>query len=241
MVAFGGAGPLHAARLAHALAIPRVIVPHGAGVGSAIGLLQAEPRIDVSMTRVMPLDGDAAPAIAAIYAELEEQARADLTRLGMDGAPHWSRFAYMRYAGQGYEVRTDLPDGDISDDYASRAMTMFNDAYERQYRYRETSAAIEAVDWYLVASLTTGHDGAASAFVENTDGAREAGQRRAWFPECGGYCEVPVIDRAAMRIGETLSGPTLIEEPDSTTVVLPGDRATISPRGHLIVEIRSEQ
>ena len=80
MVAFGGAGPLHAARLARALGVPQVIVPHGAGVGSAFGLLQAEPRIDVSQTKVMTLLGDAASEISTIYAELETQARGDLER-----------------------------------------------------------------------------------------------------------------------------------------------------------------
>ncbi len=240
MVAFGGAGPLHAARLARALAIPRVIVPHGAGVGSAIGLLQAEPRIDVSQTRVMTLDKSAAPAIAAIYAALEEQARADLARLGMDGAPRWSRFAYMRYAGQGYEVRADLPDGDIAGDYAVRAMAMFHEAYERQYSYRDPDSAIEAVDWYLVARLPRGRDGVASRFTGDASAARPATRRQAYFPETGGFIEAPVIDRAAMAVGETVSGPALIEEADSTTMVLPGDRAAVSPRGHLILDIEGK-
>ena len=125
MVAFGGAGPLHAARSARALGVPQVIVPHGAGVGSAFGLLQAEPRIDVSQTRVMTLNVGSAPAIAEIYAELENQARANLERLGMAGEPRWSRYAYMRYAGQGYEVRTDLPGGTIDDDFIAQASEMF--------------------------------------------------------------------------------------------------------------------
>ena len=240
LVAFGGAGPLHASRLARALSIPRVIVPHGAGVGSAIGLLRADPRIDVLQTRVLTLDESAAPAIAAIYAELEEQARADLSRLGMAGAPRWSRFAYMRYAGQGYEVRADLPDGDISGDYAARAMAMFHDAYERQYRYRDPDAAIEAVDWYLVASLPVRRDGAANRFTGDAEGARPPARRNAYFPETGGYIEVAVIDRAAMAVEETVPGPALIEEADSTTVVLPGDRASVSPRGHLILEIEGK-
>ncbi|MFP6758582.1 MAG: hydantoinase/oxoprolinase family protein, partial [Alphaproteobacteria bacterium] len=240
LVAFGGAGPLHASRLARALAIARVIVPHGAGVGSAIGLLRAEPRIDVSQTRVMTLDESAAPAIAAIYAELEDQARADLSRLGMAGAPHWSRFAYMRYAGQGYEVRTDLPDGDIAGDYAARAMAMFHDAYERQYRYRDPDAGVEAVDWVLVARLPVVRNGATIRFTGDAGATRPPARRNAYFPESGGYCEVSVIDRATMAVGEAVPGPVLIEEADSTTVVLPGDRAALSPRGHLVLEIEGK-
>ncbi len=241
LVAFGGAGPLHAARLARALGIPRIIIPHGAGVGSAFGLLQAEPRIDVSLTRVLPLDSDATPAIARIYGELEEQARGDLARLGTAGTPHWSRFAYMRYAGQGYEVRTDLPGGAIDGDYAAKAAEMFHNAYERQYRYRDAGAAIEAVDWYLVASLPVTHGEAGSGFEEQPDGARPPASRQAYFPETNGYVEVPVLDRMGMRIGDATTGPALIEETDSTTVVLPGDRAAISPRGHLVIDIGGKE
>ncbi|MDG2284711.1 MAG: hydantoinase/oxoprolinase family protein, partial [Alphaproteobacteria bacterium] len=109
MVAFGGAGPLHAARLARTIGIPKVIVPHGAGVGSAIGLLEAEPRIDVSATRVMRLDASMSGAIAEVYADLEVWAGEDVRRLGGGVAPVWSRYAQMRYAGQGFEVHVDLP------------------------------------------------------------------------------------------------------------------------------------
>jgi N-methylhydantoinase A len=237
MVAFGGAGPLHATRLARALGIPQVIVPHGAGVGSAFGLLQAEPRIDVSLTRVLALDTNAPEAIAEIFAELELQAGADLKRLGMAGTPRWSRFAYMRYAGQGYEVRTDLPDGAIDGEYASRAAEKFHETYERQYRYRDPDAAIEAVDWYLVASLPASRDAGGTGFEERPEGARAPARRQAYFPETDGFTDVEVLDRAGLRIGEKIEGPALIEEADSTTIILPGDRAAISPRGHLVINI----
>jgi N-methylhydantoinase A len=241
LVAFGGAGPLHAARLARVLGIPRVIVPYGAGVGSAVGLLQADAKIDVSLTRVLDLNQSATPAIAAIYAELEAQAKTDLKRLGMAGEPRWSRYAYMRYAGQGYEVHTDLPDGPIVDEYAARAMADFHASYERSYRYRDPDAAIEAVDWYLVASLPAGRENGQSWFPGG-DGtaARAVTPRQAYFPEAGGYIETAVVDRAGMAVGEAVTGPAIIEEPDSTSLVLPGDTARISPRGHLIIDIVQE-
>lgn len=237
MVAFGGAGPLHAARLARALGVPQVIVPHGAGVGSAFGLLQAEPRIDVSQTKVMTLSAEASPEIATIYSELETQARGDLERLGMAGEPAWSRFAYMRYAGQGYEVRTDLPDGPVDAAFVAAAEEMFHAGYERLYRYRDAEAAIEAVDWYLVASLPRRGFVGVNGISVAGGSARPAARRRAYFPESGGYTETQVLDRAGLAAGETIDGPALIEETDSTTVVLPGDRAAISPRGHLVIEI----
>ena len=107
MVAFGGAGPLHAARLARSVGIPTVIVPYGAGVGSAMGLLQAEPRIDVTLTRVMRLDPErSGQEIAAVYKELEAQAYHDAGRMSPAAKPRWSRYAQMRYAGQGFEIQS---------------------------------------------------------------------------------------------------------------------------------------
>lgn len=110
MVAFGGAGPLHAARLARSVGIPTVVVPYGAGVGSAIGLLQAEPRIDVTLTRVMHLDAkQSGRMIAGVYKELESLATRDVKRISQEGTPQWSRYAQMRYAGQAFEIYVDLP------------------------------------------------------------------------------------------------------------------------------------
>ena len=239
LVAFGGAGPLHAARLARALGIPRVIVPYGAGVGSAVGLLQADAKIDLSLTRVMELTPDSGASIAEIYAELERRAARDLDRLGMEGAPVWSRYAYMRYAGQGYEVRVDLPGGPIAGDYAARAADAFSATYERNYGYRDAEARIEAVDWYLVATLPAGSEAAhAAAWTPPANGAPpETGRRPAWFPEAGGFVETRVIDRRRLPPGLAVAGPALIEEPDSTTVVLPGDRASVSAHGHLVIEV----
>ena len=239
MIAFGGAGPMHAARLARAVGIPTVIVPHGAGVGSAIGLLQAAPRIDVSTTRVMELNEAASPAIADVYGELEARARGDVEQLGGDGAPEWSRHGYMRYAGQGFEVRVDLPAGPIGDDFGARAMTAFNEAYMQKHKFLDPEARIEAVDWTLVATLPGGHEGASMVLAEEETATRD-GSRPAWFPEAGGYVDTQILDRRALAGGVTITGPAIIEDPDSTTVVLPGDVARISAAGHLIIEIARE-
>ena len=136
MVAFGGAGPLHAARLARAVGIPTVIVPYGAGVGSAIGLLQAEPRIDVTLTRVMHLDAtQSGRAIAGVYTELEALAQQDVRRISQAGKPQWSRYAQMRYAGQGFEIHVDLPAGPIDDSYGLQAIDAFKRAYLRKHKF----------------------------------------------------------------------------------------------------------
>lgn len=237
MVAFGGAGPLHAARMARTIGIPKVIVPHGAGVGSAIGLMEAAPRIDVSATKVMRLEAGMSGAIEDVYRDLEKRARAEVPRLGGEVAPIWSRYAQMRYAGQGFEVHVELPGGPIDTGYAEAAIQAFKTAYEGKNKFLDPDAAIEAVDWTLVATLPTRHRGGIGR-PEEALAAQRPKSRMAWFPEAGGYVETQVLTRADLADGSTVSGPAIIEDPDSTTVVLPGDVASISDAGHLIVEIQ---
>lgn len=234
LVAFGGAGPIHACRLARSLGIPRVVVPAAAGVGSAYGLLSAEPRIDVSATRVLAISAGAASTIADIYAGLARRAEAELAQLGRDASVTWSRHAYMRYAGQGFEVQVDLPDGPIGADYPARAAAAFRDAYERRHHDRDDGAAVEGVDWALVARLPRG--AAASAAGSLSDDPFE-GERQAWFPESGGYVAATTLNRSAVATRGEIRGPAIVDDPDSATVLLPGDRATVNADGHLIIDI----
>jgi N-methylhydantoinase A/oxoprolinase/acetone carboxylase beta subunit len=240
MIAFGGAGPMHAARLARAVGIPEVIVPQGAGIGSAIGLLQAAPRIDVSTTRVMELNQQAGPAIADVFGELEVRTRQEIDQFDSPAPPEWSRHGYMRYVGQGFEVRVDLPDGPIDQDFADRAIEAFNGAYLQKHKFLDPEARIEAVDWTLVATLPSGQEDSAIVQQHKPDAPARNGSRPAWFPEAGGYVETRIIDRQALAEGASIAGPAIIEDPDSTTVVLPGDVARISSAGHLIIDIGKE-
>jgi N-methylhydantoinase A/oxoprolinase/acetone carboxylase beta subunit len=240
MVAFGGAGPLHAARLARSVGIPVVIVPHGAGVGSAMGLLQAEPRVDVTTTRVMRLDAErSGREIAAIYKELEAQASRDGRRMSPSARPLWSRYAQMRYAGQGFEIHVDLPPDPIDDGYGRKAIDAFKQAYMRRHKFLDPEGSVEAVDWTLVATIPSSGDGAALGRWQHP-GKPRRGKRLAWFPEAGGNTQTTVADRTALADGAAIVGPAIIEDPDCTVIVLPGDVARMSGKGHIIIEINSE-
>ena len=242
MVAFGGAGPLHAARMARSVGIPQVIVPYGAGVGSAMGLLQADPRIDVTVTRVMRLDAErSGREIRGVYAELETQASHDARRMSPGSEPRWSRYAQMRYAGQGFEIHVDLPAGPIDDDYGQKAIDAFRQAYMRRHKFLDPEGAVEAVDWTLVATIPSNAGAGAAALGRRQDAAEPSfGKRLAWFPELGGYTETSVVNRAALAAAGRIVGPAIIEDPDCTAVVLPGDAARMSGKGHVIIEINSE-
>jgi N-methylhydantoinase A len=240
LVAFGGAGPLHAARLARQIGIPTVIVPLGAGVGSAVGLLQADPRFDVSVTRILRLDTASDATIAAIYAGLHEQAGRELRHLAK-GSIRWSRYAYMRYAGQGFEIQVDLPDGDIGAGYAGRATAAFHAAYARKHRWSEPGAAVEAVDWTLVATMPNPQRSVLRlAATADAGGDGRHSVRQAWFPEAGGYVETHVVDRRALAHRGTIAGPAIVEDPDCTAVVLPGSVARISSAGNLRIDVAPE-
>jgi N-methylhydantoinase A len=239
LVAFGGAGPLHAARLAHMIGIPTVIVPLGAGVGSAVGLLQADRRFDVSVTRILRLDDTNDAAIAAIYAGLLEQAERELRLLGA-GSIRWSRYAYMRYAGQGFEIQVDLPGGDIGAGYSAQAAAAFHAAYARKHRWSEATAAVEAVDWTLVATVPNRRRGALGLAGGLAGSAGRQSMRQAWFPEAGGYVDTQVVDRQALADRGSITGPAIVEDPDCTAIVLPGQTARISPAGNLRIEVTAE-
>ena len=238
MVAFGGAGPLHAARLARAVGIPKVIVPRGAGVGSAVGLLQAAPRIDVSTTRVMDLHNDASEQISDIFAGLEERAQKDLGSLGDNLTVNWSRQGYMRYVGQGFEVRVDLPPGPIDKSYAARAIEAFDTAYLKIHKFLDRDARIEVVDWNLAATLPEYQQ---TIKISPKKGDRRLPrERQAWFPEAGGFTKTAVMDRARLMPEDIVAGPAIVEDVDCTTVILPGDQAQLSEDGHLIITINLE-
>lgn len=243
MIAFGGAGPLHAARLARALGVPRLLVPYGAGVGSALGLLTADQKLDNSVTRVLPLEGESLTEIAKVFADLESRLKGELRHITVQrNDVQWHRGCSMRYRGQGYELRVDLPDGEVNDCFLVGARKAFEKAYASSYGYTDDEARIEGIDWHLMAvvpSVRPASIGIKVAQDGNGDAVR--GTRKAYFPEVGGYVETPVIDRYAMPPGRRFIGPALIEERESTTVILPGDAVQVTQTGHLTLDIKTER
>jgi len=236
IVAFGGAGPVHAARLARSVGTPRVIVPFGAGVGSAIGLLRAQPKLDTSITRVLPIEPGCEDSMRTLFEELERRARADLARLGAGGPPRWSRYGYLRYRGQGYEIRADLPARDIDARYPNAVCEAFHAAYERSYGYRDPRAAIEAVDWHLVATLPVDAAALDLGWRAPQGAAPAPGARAAWFPEADGFVPTSIHERSRLGAGAELEGPAIVEDPEATVVIPPGMRASVSPQGHIVID-----
>lgn len=239
LVAFGGAGPLHASRLARALEIPLVIVPRGAGVGSAFGLLVAERKFDVALTRIVRLDGHAQETVATIFAALEERVVQETRHMLGEGALQLERSASMHHVGQGYEIRVTLPDGLVGPDYEAAMLRAFHDAYRREYGYNDPDAGVEVTDWYLVATSAGSRAGQRLQLrpaSEKRDVVHD--ERPIYLPEANGLIPCKVLDRYAMPAGQQFDGPVLIEEPECTTLVLPGDVVRVSQAGNLVITIR---
>ena len=213
--------------------IPRVIVPAAAGAGSAVGLLTAKTRIDATLTRTLELSHNTSDIIADIYKDLEKIISKDVERLDQ-GTPIFSRYAYLRQAGQGFEINVKLPEGPITSDYSMRVIDMFHETYERDYGYQ--------VDWCIAASFPRDESDSFRTHVVTSDKQLKINKvRQVYFPEVGGHVKCRVIDRISLSEMGPILGPVIIEDPESTIVALPQDRVTLSKTGDIVIDINDIQ
>lgn len=213
LVAFGGAGPMHATQVAEALAIPKVIVPPHAGNLSALGLVSADLRIDLSETVLLPNVPASMAAARQAFERLEEAGR---DRFAAEGfARHGvgvERVAEMRYAGQAHELAIPVA-GDLDPDELADA---FNASYERAYGHCNRDEAIEIVNLRLAAIVPVPE---LRLHARQADGAGPAGERAVWFRD--GFRPTPVFERQRIPVGDWIRGPAVVEEAGATTVVFP--------------------
>ncbi|HSE91877.1 MAG TPA: hydantoinase/oxoprolinase family protein [Methylomirabilota bacterium] len=237
LVAFGGSGPVHGCRLAQALGVPRVILPAAAGVTAAIGLLAAELRLDVARTWAGRLDAVDPGILTAMYEEMARQAVDVVRESGVTGEIAITRAADARYAGQGYELTVSVPPGALSATVLSRVRAGFDEAYAARYGYASPGEPVEVVTWKLAAVGGAPRVALAKAPAETGELPRKA-VRRAWFPEARGYVDTPVYHRYRLWAGFALTGPAIVEERESTTVLPPGATAVVDEHASLIVTVR---
>lgn len=234
MVAFGGSGPLHAARVARKLKIPTVVLPPAAGVMSALGLLISPLSFEVAMTRVRPWREVTPRAWADAFTALQASAAGVLAEAGLTLAEVELRGRLdLRYAGQGYEVGVDVdPLGGLEGVPAA-----FDAAYAAVFGLTLEGQQLEVVHWRLEAR-SRGAASRASRFVSyEVVGEAEKGWRRAYDPDTGDYAPHRVLDRYRLAPGTRFTGPALVEEMESTTVVGAGMRGRVDEQRNLILEV----
>ena len=237
LVAFGGGGPVHAADLARDFGTPEVLIPLAPGVTSAVGLLVADLRYDFTSTFLGPLtDGDA-DRLAALYAELEKKALEQMTG---DGVPAEqviiARTAEARYHGQGFELEVVVPGGPLDGPAIERVREAFHASHTRHYGYamRDEQVVLVNAQVTAVANLPKpGYPELAPTNAHRPDPLK--GQRPVYIN--GQWTTAAVYDRTLLETGMSIDGPAVVEQIDSTTILLPGNCGRVDQFGNLIVRV----
>ena len=237
LVCIGGAAGTHGSRLGRALGIRKMIVPPGAGVGSAVGLLEGRESVEFAQSTQIRLDDDdAGERATALLRALEISARESIGESWSNEVLSVRRAVGLRYVGQGYELTVPL--NEIGDIQAEQVIKNFHDRYEKNYGYRETSLAAEAVTWYL--TLSRVRMGGLPATQKIITEAELRARTRSVYLGDEGYVDVPVVKRQNLAVGTAIEGPCIIEEDYTTTLVLANDSVSVDTSGALVIEMGEE-
>ena len=240
LVPFGGAGPLHASRLARELGITTVVVPEIPGAQSALGLLMTDVRTDFMRTQITEVRPEGLDQINSVLADLAVDANSWFDSKGTPAAERsLVRRLEMRYRGQNFELSVNVPGQQQLDAVElDEALESFHAAHERVYGFRSTEDAVEVVTFRVQAvgradrvELAISKDGSGDA--------EEAliGVRQVYLDTAEGYRPCPIYHRERLQPGYELNGPAIIEQMDTTTVLLPGDHCRVDSYRNLVVQM----
>ncbi|MGB8122978.1 MAG: hydantoinase/oxoprolinase family protein [Pseudolabrys sp.] len=232
LIAFGGAAPLHAARVAEKLGIDHVLVPANAGVGSAIGLLRAPVAYEVVRGRLIRLSAFDASAANRLFSEMRLEAEAIVRRGAPDAGLTERRSAFMRYRGQGHEIGVQLPVREFSAADKATLTQLFETAYRRLYSRPIPGIEIEILSWVLTLSAPSEGELAKSAATKSHK-PKPDGHRPVFDPGTGEFLEVPIFWRPDLEPGAELTGPAVIAEDETSTVISPLFGARIDRFGYI--------
>jgi len=235
VIAFGGAAPLHVARLVDKLGIDCFIIPENAGVGSAVGFLQAPVSYEVVRSLHMSLDDLDRSRIDRIFDEMREEALVVVQAGAGDSPLTETRSAFMRYRGQGHEISVPIS-GDTFDELTILALkSNFNKQYAALFRRTLPNAEIEVLTWALTISTST-----QSLVTRKSDytptRAVAVGERQVFDAETDSHIHAQIYNRSTLQPGSTLTGPAIVVESQTSTFVPDGFSLNVSAGGHLVVK-----
>jgi N-methylhydantoinase A len=237
LIAFGGAAPLHAARVAEKLGVGRVLVPANAGVGSAVGLLRAPVAYEVVRGRLLRLSSFDAHAANRLLAEMRAEAEAIVRRGAPDAPLTERRSAFMRYRGQGHEISVELPVRDFTAADRSFIIASFEEAYRRLYSRPIPGVEIEILSWVVAISAPPQGELATAAAMRPSE-PKPRGQRPVFDPQAGAFADVPIYWRSDLAPGAKINGPAVIAEDDTSTVVSVLFEAHVDKFGYIALNRR---
>ena len=238
MVAFGGAGPVHAYAVAKLLGAQRLILPYGAGTLSALGFLVAPMAYEVASTYFTAIEHVDWSRLQAHYAAMEKEAREALSELGISqSSVTLGASAEMRFRGQGYEIPVEFPLDIVKREDGEALTRVFHDAYEDLFTRVPGGVQAEALTWRLVA---TGPQPSVELQFEGQpadESVALAAPRLAYFHELGGFAQTAVYRRNDLPTGAVFEGPALVEEKESTAVIGPRAKVHIDESRNLIIDL----
>src|SRR5262245_14319807 len=237
LVAFGGAGPVHANALARDLGIPTVLVPPNPGIASAIGMLMTDLRHEFVTTRCLRLDTLTPATLEALFTDFLAEGEARLDRDGVPvGDRQMLRSVDLRYHGQSFELSIPVPPRTLTVADVARLRAEFDAAHERAYGYAAPEDAAELVN-VRVAAIGMTPRARRKPLREGSRDPADAlkGTREVWFAEIGGWRKTSVLDRTKLLSGNVVAGPAIVEEHDASTLVHPGWQATVDQQANLVV------
>ena len=235
VIAFGGAAPLHVARLVDKLGIDCFIIPENAGVGSAVGFLQAPVSYEVVRSLHMSLDDLDRSRIDRIFDEMREEALVVVQAGAGDSPLTETRSAFMRYRGQGHEISVPIS-GDTFDELTISALkSNFNKQYAALFRRTLPNAEIEVLTWALTISTST-----QSLVTRKSDytptPAVTVEKRQVFDAETDSHIHAQIYNRSSLQPGSTLTGPAIVVESQTSTFIPDGFSLNVSAGGHLVVK-----
>jgi N-methylhydantoinase A/oxoprolinase/acetone carboxylase beta subunit len=239
MVGFGGAGPVHAFGVASRLRVRTLIIPPSAGLGSAVGLLLAPRTFRLSRTFIGSLDALDWDRVEGLFKEMSDEALVALRSAGVSPSEVTiQRTADMRYRGQRKELSVELPSGSLRKDSAEILRRSFERLYAKIYHRIHEGHPIDALAWRLVAEgPPISKPARARTRPTKARKARPLTARPMLFPGWSRPRDCQVYSRYDLKAGETVFGPAVIEESESTTVVGPGGKATVDGLGNIIITL----
>jgi N-methylhydantoinase A len=241
LIAFGGAAPLHAARLAEKLGLERIVVPAGAGVGSAIGFLCAPIAYEVVRSRYHRLSSFDPAVVNRTLEEMSEEAHTVVCGAAPKAVVGETRTAYMRYIGQGHEIAVDLPVRPLLVEDGALLRAAFDAAYTALYGRTIPGLDIEVLSWTVNVATKVAVPGAAAVPEAAIPPPEPAVRRPLFDPERAGPVAVPVYRRAEFKPGVCLEGPALIVEDQTTTVVAERFTAAVDDLGYITMVRRRDE